>query len=176
VEQSSGYFIYASTVIKFIDDKHFRPSDRLNLILGITEPGSEPPFDPLDQLYIQILSDVPQDARPQLIRILTCIAADLQLTVPHIEQLLELESGDVELLLNDLQSVIKVSQGDDYDRDDCVTVHHASFPEFLKNPARSGPFYVGNSQHHMDLASHVLKALSYTYNNPSLNRNGHVAW
>ncbi|KAJ7845662.1 hypothetical protein B0H13DRAFT_1647228 [Mycena leptocephala] len=111
VEQSSGYFIYASTVIKFIDDKHFRPSDRLNIILGITEPGSEPPFDPLDQLYIQILSDVPQDARPQLIRILACIAADLQLTVPHIEQLLELESGDVQLLLNGLQSVIKVSQG-----------------------------------------------------------------
>ncbi|KAJ7093806.1 hypothetical protein C8R44DRAFT_564462, partial [Mycena epipterygia] len=29
VEKSSGYFIYASTVIKFIDDKHFRPTEQL---------------------------------------------------------------------------------------------------------------------------------------------------
>ncbi|KAJ7861496.1 hypothetical protein B0H13DRAFT_2568071, partial [Mycena leptocephala] len=29
VEKSSGYFIYASTVIKFIDDKDFRPTERL---------------------------------------------------------------------------------------------------------------------------------------------------
>ncbi|KAJ7252282.1 hypothetical protein C8J57DRAFT_1077537 [Mycena rebaudengoi] len=176
VEQSSGYFIYASTIIKFIDDEYFRPSDRLNIILGIIKPGSGSPFDTLDQLYIQILSDVPQDAQPQLIRILTPIAADLQLTVPHIEQLLELEPGDVRLLLHGLHSVISVSQGDVYDKDDYVTVHHASFRDFLNDPARSGPFYVGNFHHHIDLASHILKALSYTYNDPSLNHNGHVAW
>ncbi|KAJ7118248.1 hypothetical protein C8R44DRAFT_707660, partial [Mycena epipterygia] len=35
VRNSSGYFIYASTVIKFIDDKNFRPSDRLDIIMGL---------------------------------------------------------------------------------------------------------------------------------------------
>ncbi|KAJ7793391.1 hypothetical protein B0H13DRAFT_1467047, partial [Mycena leptocephala] len=29
VKKSSGYFIYASTIIKFIDDKNFRPTERL---------------------------------------------------------------------------------------------------------------------------------------------------
>jgi hypothetical protein len=38
VEKSSGYFVYASTVIKFIDDKNFRPKDRLDILMGLAEP------------------------------------------------------------------------------------------------------------------------------------------
>ncbi|KAJ7738236.1 hypothetical protein DFH07DRAFT_984400, partial [Mycena maculata] len=57
VEKSSGYFIYASTVIKFIDNKDFRPTERLRVIMGISTPEAEDdsPFQALDQLYIQIL-------------------------------------------------------------------------------------------------------------------------
>ncbi|KAJ7089965.1 hypothetical protein C8R44DRAFT_720349, partial [Mycena epipterygia] len=33
VKKSSGYFIYVSTVIKFIDDENFRPTDRLDIIM-----------------------------------------------------------------------------------------------------------------------------------------------
>ncbi|KAJ7502206.1 hypothetical protein B0H11DRAFT_1712883, partial [Mycena galericulata] len=38
VHKSSGYFIYASTVIKFIDDKNFRPTERLEIIMGLWWP------------------------------------------------------------------------------------------------------------------------------------------
>ncbi|KAJ7832559.1 hypothetical protein B0H14DRAFT_2592006 [Mycena olivaceomarginata] len=58
VQKSSGYFIYASTVVKFIDDKRFRP-------VG------------LDQLYRQILSDVPSDLGPKLIEILAVTLAKI---------------------------------------------------------------------------------------------------
>ncbi|KAJ7705519.1 hypothetical protein B0H17DRAFT_670121 [Mycena rosella] len=46
VAKSSGYFVYASTVVKFIDDKSFRPTDRLDVILGLAKPedGSGLPF------------------------------------------------------------------------------------------------------------------------------------
>ncbi|KAJ7787032.1 hypothetical protein B0H14DRAFT_2196066, partial [Mycena olivaceomarginata] len=47
VDKSSGYFIYASTIIKFIDDKYFRPTDRLEIIMGTAEPDSETPFSAL---------------------------------------------------------------------------------------------------------------------------------
>ncbi|KAJ7191827.1 hypothetical protein B0H12DRAFT_1304935 [Mycena haematopus] len=50
VEKSSGYFVYASTVIKFIDDRYFRPSDRLDIVMGLAEPHSGVPFAALDQL------------------------------------------------------------------------------------------------------------------------------
>jgi hypothetical protein len=50
VENSSGYFIYASTVIKFIDDGDFRPTERLQVIMGTKKPDFGSPFAPLDQL------------------------------------------------------------------------------------------------------------------------------
>ncbi|KAJ7855878.1 hypothetical protein B0H14DRAFT_2353009, partial [Mycena olivaceomarginata] len=56
VKKSSGYFVYASTVIRFIDDKNFRPTERLVAVLSLTPTNFEAPFEALDQLYIQILS------------------------------------------------------------------------------------------------------------------------
>ncbi|KAJ7850443.1 hypothetical protein B0H13DRAFT_2360705 [Mycena leptocephala] len=74
VEKSSGYFIYASTAIKFIDDKHFRPTEQLDLIRNLVPSDSESPLDTLDQLYTQILSRVPQRKRAKLCDILCVIA------------------------------------------------------------------------------------------------------
>ncbi|KAJ7668111.1 hypothetical protein B0H17DRAFT_908367, partial [Mycena rosella] len=56
VEKSSGYFIYASTIIRFIDDKGFRPTKRLESIQNLGSNDSDSPFGALDQLYFQILS------------------------------------------------------------------------------------------------------------------------
>jgi hypothetical protein len=170
VHKSSGYFIYASTIIKFIDDKNFRPTERLAVITGMAEPCFGVPFAALDQLYTQILAQVP--ARPQLLKILAVIVAKLDLSAVNIEQLLELEPGDVRLALHGLHSVIKLPKDDDYH----ISTHHASFCDFLQDSARAGIFYVGGCQHRTDLSCHILKALSYEYDNPSLNKCGHVAW
>ncbi|KAJ7902209.1 hypothetical protein B0H13DRAFT_1621612 [Mycena leptocephala] len=53
VDTSSGYFIYAATVIKFIDDKDFRPTERLAAIVQNlpTECGNNP-YHALDELYM----------------------------------------------------------------------------------------------------------------------------
>ncbi|KAJ7047931.1 hypothetical protein C8F04DRAFT_1060583 [Mycena alexandri] len=107
VEKSSGYFIYASTVIRFIDDKRFRPVDRLDIVLGIKSSISGSPFALLDHLYHQILCTVPIDYRSKLIEILVAIGANVGLTPLQIELLLELETGDLRLMLRDLQSVIE---------------------------------------------------------------------
>ncbi|KAJ7850332.1 hypothetical protein B0H13DRAFT_1644582 [Mycena leptocephala] len=171
VDKSSGYFIYASTVIKFIDDKHFRPTERLAVIMGMAKPYFGVPFFALDQLYTQILSAVP--ARPELLKILTVIVVEISLSAAHIDQLLELEPGDVKLALHGLCSVIIVPE---YPRLQGVSIHHASFRDFLQDPARAGLFYVGGCQHRTDLSCHILKAFSYKYDDPSLNRCQHVAW
>jgi hypothetical protein len=133
--------------------------------MGIAEPNSESPFGALDQLYTQILVNVPQTIWPRLVQILTVIAAQLDLDVPHIEQLLELKPGDVRLVLHGLHSIVKM---------DTVTVHHASFLDFLDNPTRSGMFYAGPQQR-ADFACYLLKAFSYKYDNPFINRTGPVA-
>ncbi|KAJ7618019.1 hypothetical protein FB45DRAFT_705394, partial [Roridomyces roridus] len=60
VNKSSGYFIYAATVIKFVDDKYFRPTEQLKIIMNTNSHSSDvSPFGSLDQLYRQILSQVP---------------------------------------------------------------------------------------------------------------------
>ncbi|KAJ7016409.1 hypothetical protein C8F04DRAFT_537299 [Mycena alexandri] len=157
VQKSSGYFIYASTVVKFIDDKRFRPVDRLDIILGIKNSISRSPFDALDQLYQQILCGVPIDFHAQLLGILTVITAGLDWWVSAIEQLLELETGDVRLILRGLHSVLDIPA----EEDTRISAHHASFLDFLRNSSRSGPFYVGSSQCRHNLTHHILKAYSF---------------
>ncbi|KAJ7910477.1 hypothetical protein B0H13DRAFT_1615590, partial [Mycena leptocephala] len=172
VDNSSGYFIYASTVIKFIDDKNFRPTECLAIITGITETLSASPFASLDQLYTQILSQV--DARPQLLKILTVIAAKISLSIGYGEQLLELEEGEVRLALRGLHSVISGLEGDS-SAERMMYFHHASFRDFLLDSGRAGIFYVGSSSHRRDLSHNILKTFSYRYQDPSQNRCGHVS-
>jgi hypothetical protein len=176
VYKSSGYFIYASTIIKFVDDKNFRPTERLAIIIGISEPLSESPFASLDQLYTQIISQV--HARPQLLKILTIIAAKIILSIGHVEQLLELEEGDVRLALSGLHSVISGLEGDssdDWSEDSKIYFHHASFRDFLLDPGRAGIFYIGGCSHRTDVSHHILKAFSYRYQDPVQNQRGHVS-
>ncbi|KAJ7906071.1 hypothetical protein B0H13DRAFT_1619832 [Mycena leptocephala] len=166
IKRSSGYFIYASTVIKFIDDKRFRPGDRLDVVMGIENSISGSPFGTLDQIYHQILSAVPLDFRPKLIEILALISSKIALDYSYIEHLLDLKSGDLRLILRDLASVVHLTEG----CLPCVTVHHASFLDFLHDPARSGPFYIGSSQC-FKLTYRILEALS-----SGRNEGNHLCW
>ncbi|KAJ7677964.1 hypothetical protein DFH06DRAFT_563568 [Mycena polygramma] len=165
VEKSSGYFVYAATIIRFIDDKDFRPTQRLEVLTGIN--GRETPFAALDQLYTQILSAVPASRQPQLLDILSVIAAKFDLSIVYIEQLLELQPGDVRLILRHLHSVLDVP----HHTLQRITVHHASFLDFLDDPTRSGAFHIGDLQR-KTLVHHILKTLTLDID-PS---SDHVAW
>jgi hypothetical protein len=170
VDKSSGYFIFASTVIKYTDDRNFRPTECLAVIMGMAESRFGMPFAALDQLYTQILSEV--HARPQLLKILAVIAAKIYLSAIHIEQLLELEPEDLRLVLHGLHSVIKLPQ----DNNTEISFHHASFRDFIQDPTRAGIFFVGGCQHQTDLSRHILKTFSYKHDDPSLNQCGDVSW
>ena len=56
VRKSSGQFVYASTIIKFIDSHRHWPPDRLNIIFGISPPGKTTPFAEIDSIYFYILT------------------------------------------------------------------------------------------------------------------------
>jgi hypothetical protein len=167
VEKSSGYFIYASTVIKFVDDNNFRPTERLERLQKTL--SSKSPFSGLDQLYTQILLRVPDDL--PLLSILKAITfSKFRLSSIQVEQLLELEAGDVQLTLRNLHSVLNVP--DKYSS--YITAYHASFQDFLQDAERAGKFYVGAEQLCVDLAHSVFKALTYRCDCPSINLAGPV--
>ncbi|KAJ7028929.1 hypothetical protein C8F04DRAFT_48621 [Mycena alexandri] len=139
VQKSSGYFVYASTVIKFIDDKYSRPTERLETIQNMSPTQSDAPFEALDQLYHQILSGVPVRFRSQLSDILQCVIYPFDLAPFQIDLLLGLHPGDTRLILRGLHSVLSVS---DFEFG-TISVYHASFLDFLQDQRRSSGFHVG---------------------------------
>ncbi|KAJ7839289.1 hypothetical protein B0H13DRAFT_2366889 [Mycena leptocephala] len=153
VSKSSGHFIYASTVIKFIDDKNYRPTERLAVFENNNRPGSDSAFDALDQLYMNILAIAPR--RSELIPIL-CAITNFDLHPDVLDQVLGLERGDSRLILRGLHSVLEVPPNP-YKRFDFIYAPHASFLDFLDNEGRSRDFYAGGLNTKMDLAGSFLE-------------------
>ncbi|KAJ6555324.1 hypothetical protein DFH09DRAFT_570397 [Mycena vulgaris] len=169
VDKSSGYFIYAATVIKFVDDRDFRPTQRLAAVVqNLPTECDNNPYHALDELYSQILRDLPFQSR--VLDILGVIIHGSSILPPSrtkIEQLLGLEPGDLALALRRLHSLLLVPlNGGD------ISLHHKSFCDFLLDPNRSGQFCLG-LERRKELACSVLRALSQSSASvPST----HVAW
>ncbi|KAJ6509801.1 hypothetical protein DFH09DRAFT_1435549 [Mycena vulgaris] len=170
VANSSGYFIYAATIIKFVDDRDFRPTQRLAVVVQNipTECGGSP-YHALDELYLQILRDVPFQSR--IIDILCVIihGSDIMPTSrTNIEQLLGLDPGDLALALRRLHSLLLVPSRETQS----ISLHHKSFRDFLLDPNRSGTFYLG-LERRKELARSVLRTLSQS---SACVSSTHVAW
>ncbi|KAJ7611141.1 hypothetical protein DFH06DRAFT_1345699 [Mycena polygramma] len=168
VHKSSGYFIYATTVIKFVDDKDFRPAQQLAALVDGTWTSFNSPFGALDELYNQILSTVPK--HHQLVSILRVIdTIPRHYTLAEIDIVLHLEPGDTRLCLRRLHAVIAFTE--EYG-DECGDVHpyffHASFSDFLGDPSRAGDFFIGDSPGVM-VATSLLTDLGYKYDDPVRN-------
>ncbi|KAJ6470325.1 hypothetical protein C8R45DRAFT_422669 [Mycena sanguinolenta] len=164
IRKSSGYFIYASTIVKFIDDINYRPTERLAIILddGV---GSESAFDGLDQLYMTILSSAPRQS--QLIPIF-CAIVNFDFNTSMLDLVLRLADGETRLLLRSLNSLLDVPSVDG----DPISSYHASFPDFLNNPSRSQDFCVGTLHRRMDLARCLLAFCARQYQTEWLRLSG----
>ena len=144
-ERASGQFIYASTVIKFIDDRDFQPQQRLDMILGTLPHGMFSPFAEIDLLYTHILDAVPASKVEKslfCIGVIICYglyasvsrAKILTNDLDFLNELLQLNSGGVEHLLRELHSVLDVQSN--------VSILHTSFSDFLRCQTRSGRYYI----------------------------------
>ncbi|KAK6988728.1 NACHT domain-containing protein, partial [Favolaschia claudopus] len=164
IEKSSGHFIYAATVIRFVEDDDFDPAERLAIVTRLQSQEPDPkhvsPFSALDELYLQILGVVPD--RPQLSRLFSVIAAGFisQLSVIQIGHLLGLKPTEILLMIRRLHSLIEIK---DMVRRGAVarylSVYHASFLDFLSDPRRSRNFHFSNKDR-QNLATDMLEALS----------------
>ncbi|KAF8816499.1 hypothetical protein BYT27DRAFT_7182055 [Phlegmacium glaucopus] len=150
VQRSSGQFIYAATVLKFVDADFCNPTKQLELVL-MPDPTA---FSDLDQLYTQILSVYPSTAN--IVQVLGIILAFSETLTPEvIEDILEMEEGEVKHVLRGLSSLIAfVGDGNEeysikHDHLDvgCVFLIHASFRDYLVDSSRSGLFHVNEQEH-----------------------------
>ncbi|KAK6991829.1 hypothetical protein R3P38DRAFT_3373515 [Favolaschia claudopus] len=154
VFQSSGHFIYASTVIQFVGDPDMWPVKQLE---SITKNLSSPedscsPFAALDNLYIQILRSVPHPHHSLLLKILWVIAyydsGIEDVCVMDLAQFLKSENVTVSLVLRRLHSILDVGK-DDLDQ---FQVRHRSLNDFLDSPARAQEFaFTAEAQNYLAL-------------------------
>ncbi|KAK7005421.1 NACHT domain-containing protein [Favolaschia claudopus] len=149
MRKSSGHFIYAATVIRFVEDNDFDPAERLVMITLPQSQEPDPkyvsPISALDELYLQILGAVPY--RPQLSRVFSVIAGIFLAT-------------EIILMIQRLHSLIEIkerSQGRAVAQ--YLSVYHASFLDFLSDPSRSRNFHFSDKDR-QNLATDMLEALS----------------
>ena len=147
VTKSSGQFIYASTVIRFVESIRHRPADQLDIVLGLRPVHGSSPFSELDALYMRILSV--QENWQQIARIIAIVSVaqhpfiKLDL-LPTLEEFLDLRAGDVGLYLADMASLMSW----DPEGKRPIQLLHASFLDFLSDSNRSGSFMVDEKAMH----------------------------
>ena len=169
-EKSSGLFIFASTLARFIESNHHEPVERLKLILNPSDSTFHEGRAGIDLLYTQVLlhafSDVNEAAVfGNLRRVLgAMILAFNPLSRVQIAEILGVNASFVATTLRHLHSVLLIPQGDLEE----IRVFHKSFPDFLQDSTRcSDPeFFIDSALHHGDMALGCLELLKVLEPNP----------
>ena len=156
IQKSSGQFIYAATAIRFVESYRHRPSERLNIILGISPHGKINPFAELDALYIHLLSSVEDIERTLRVLSLYVVTPHLVSTLHYTkmspELFLSLEEGDIYLALIDLSSIVSYDESSGE-----VKILHASLVDFLSDKRRSNVYYIDMLSTCTDFSCRILE-------------------
>ena len=146
VQRSSGQFIYAATVLKFVGADFCSPTKQLALVLK-PDPTA---FSDLDQLYTQILSVYPSTVN--IAQVLGIISVSHGELAEVIEGIFGMEEGELKLVLRGLSSLMKDESDGERSNMEVISYviphfAHASFSDYLFNPSRSGPFHVNQQEY-----------------------------
>ncbi|KAF5321277.1 hypothetical protein D9619_000214 [Psilocybe cf. subviscida] len=138
VARSSGQFIYASVVIKYIkSEDYYNPAARLEVILQL-ENNNDRPYAELDALYGHIFSQI-RDVE----KVLTVLSLERMHSqyafsaylVLILSEFIGVRIEEIKFWLRPLVSLLVWEK-------DAIRYMHASLPDFLLNPSRSNIFCV----------------------------------
>jgi hypothetical protein len=156
VKKSAGLFIYASTLIMFISNQNNLPHKQLETaLMHDASPISQGHSD-LDRLYTQILS-ASSNVNHLLLVIGAIILVRMPLSPRALSYLLEIELGNVQLVLEKLHSVLSIPENPDTG---VVAPFHLSLHDFLVSPDRAGRYFIDPHSRHTQLAKLCLKRIS----------------
>jgi hypothetical protein len=166
---SSGQFIFASTVAKYVNSHCHWPPDRLKKSLGQSAPPEETPFAQLDSLYRLILSSIADTEKLQDFLMLLVlplfwepedVAWSIRKTTTFIEKFLFYRSGEIDIILTDLNSIISVPPPEDELGE--LRFFHASLPDFLLDRSRSMELFLDQGAAYAKITGLAVKHI----NNP----------
>ncbi|KAF9554830.1 hypothetical protein CPC08DRAFT_712585 [Agrocybe pediades] len=152
--KSSGQFIYASTVVRYVESPRHRPDQRLDAALNLRPPFKDLPFTELDALYRHIISKAEDPSTVLDILAFPVLYGDFNVT--DLEIMLQLEEGDMEVILTDLQSLVNI----DFHT---VKILHKSLGDFLFDSQRAGDLYLDPSAVRVQHCARTISAVSATF-------------
>ena len=136
-QRADGFFIYATTAVRFISPLHSPPSvpEMRSRLRAMLEPGpltSHADDDErllVHELYEQILGNAFRDARVRVQRLQilhTILCAESRINMSVVADLTNIDQDTVKRVVESLHAVLFVSP-----EDDCVYWYHASFSDFV---------------------------------------------
>jgi hypothetical protein len=147
VKKSSGSFIFAFTLVKFVDDGSDLPHRKLRAALQ-SHAG-------LDPLYAQVLQSASHSHLfTQVLQ--TIITIPTPLSITDLAFLLQIEGGDVIHALEGVQSIIMVPEDDEQP----VRLFHTSLRDFFTTQTRSQHLFIDPATSHLAIATHCLAVMT----------------
>ncbi|KAJ7581721.1 hypothetical protein C8J56DRAFT_250734 [Mycena floridula] len=124
-QQSQGIFLYASTLVKFVDDSYDDPRRKLEIAIQAHKG--------LDALFKQVLTDAKRYPNFESVLGATLLLRNQRAQANLISTLLQLESpADVRLALRGCMSIMLVPENDH----EIIRPYLASLQDFLEDPQR----------------------------------------
>jgi hypothetical protein len=176
-------FIFASTLIRFIESEHHEPNERLQLVLSEASGTTHEGRAGIDFLYSQVLlhafSDVHESAVfANMRRVLgAIILAFNPLSRKALSTILGLSTTLISTTLRHLHSVIIIPADEDKE----IRVFHKSFPDFLQDDKRCTDlkFHINPRTYHGVMVLRCLKLVRKLKRNPcslppfAMNQDSH---
>jgi hypothetical protein len=164
-KKAAGFFIYAATVVKFIDSRIDPPAKRLSLITLPQSTVNEGNFG-VDQLYTEVLQQafhtVHTDNIQGYLRFRTVVGAISlifnPLSIKGLSNLLGCDTDDIRNTVRSLHSLLLVPDT----TEDPICIFHKSFPDFLMDPDRcqDKQFFVEPAAHHVGILLGCLRLMA----------------
>lgn len=168
VDQSSGLFVYAATIIRYIgqDSCTSGPEERLQSVLklGRERVGSDGnPLSALDRFYTLTMEQVPKEVLANTLSLL-CIHLNHASKISHYCSMLNISLMAFHAATKNLHSVLDITKSQSGVPVD-FSFYHKSFADFLSTTARSGLKYCVNVQDNLQKCFDA--SINFLYNNPA---------
>ena len=163
-KKAAGFFIYASTVVKFVASQFHPPDERLSLITSLPQDTSHEGKSGIDFLYNQVLEqafyNVDQGFYAHLKSVVGAVVLVLHpLSIDNLSDLLGNcgTPSRISATLRPLHSLLLIPDN----MKDPIRIFHKSFPDFLMDPERcvDPQFFVDPPTHHREILLSCLNVM-----------------
>ena len=169
-KKSSGLFIFASTLARFIESEDHDPIEQLRLIVNFPNSTIHEGRAGIDPLYAQVLEHASSDVKDTAVFanfrkvVGAVILAFNPLSRTQIAKLLDISPSLIPATLRYLHSVLLIPN----DASKEIRIFHKSFSDFMQNRdhCSDSKFFIDPPVHHGDMALGCLELLKKSKPNP----------